>query len=54
MNRIQLMNDGKRRWIVTIFWQGEDDKTPQTRDLLFADPSLRSLITYTPNAKQFP
>jgi hypothetical protein len=22
------MDDGKRWWIVTIFWQGEDDKTP--------------------------
>ena len=26
INSIQLMNDGKRWWIVTIFWQGEDDK----------------------------
>src|SRR5205807_6267219 len=25
INSIQLMNDGKRWWIVTIFWQGEDD-----------------------------
>lgn len=28
INSIQLMNDGKRWWIVTIFWQGEDDKNP--------------------------
>jgi hypothetical protein len=28
INSIQLMNDGKRWWIVTIFWQGEDSKTP--------------------------
>jgi hypothetical protein len=28
INSIQLMNDGKRWWVVTIFWQGEDDKTP--------------------------
>jgi hypothetical protein len=28
INSIQLMNDGKRWWIVTIFWQGEDDKAP--------------------------
>jgi len=28
INSIQLMNDGKRWWIVTIFWQGEDAKTP--------------------------
>lgn len=26
INSIQLMNDGKRWWIVTIFWQGEDEK----------------------------
>jgi len=28
INSIQLMNDGKRWWIVTIFWQGEDEKAP--------------------------
>ena len=28
INSIQLMNDGQRWWIVTIFWQGEDDKNP--------------------------
>ena len=28
INSIQLMNDGKRWWIVTIFWLGEDEKTP--------------------------
>jgi hypothetical protein len=22
------MNDGKRWWIVTIWWQGEDEKNP--------------------------
>ena len=27
INSIQLMNDGTRWWIVTIFWQGEDEKT---------------------------
>jgi hypothetical protein len=27
INSIQLMNDGKRWWVVTIFWQGEDEKT---------------------------
>jgi len=26
LNSIQLMNDGTRWWVVTIFWQGEDDK----------------------------
>lgn len=28
VNSIQLMNDGSRWWIVTIFWQGEDAKSP--------------------------
>ena len=28
INSIQLMNDGTRWWIVTIFWQGEDEKSP--------------------------
>src|SRR5262245_15413006 len=28
INSIQLMNDGKRWWIVTIFWQGESETTP--------------------------
>jgi hypothetical protein len=28
INSIQLMNDGTRWWIVTIFWQGEDEKHP--------------------------
>ena len=28
INSIQLMNDGQRWWIVTIFWQGEDEKHP--------------------------
>jgi len=28
INSIQLMNDGKRWWIVTIFWQAEDEKNP--------------------------
>ena len=28
INSIQLMNDGKRWWVVTIFWQGEDEKHP--------------------------
>jgi len=28
INSIQLMNDGKRWWIVTIFWEGEDEKSP--------------------------
>jgi hypothetical protein len=28
INSIQLMNDGKRWWIVTVLWQGEDEKNP--------------------------
>ena len=28
INSIQLMNDGKRWWIVTIFWQAEDMQNP--------------------------
>ena len=28
INSIQLMNDGKRWWVVTIFWQGENEKNP--------------------------
>jgi hypothetical protein len=28
INSIQLVNDGKRWWIVTVFWQGEDEKNP--------------------------
>jgi hypothetical protein len=28
INSMQLMNDGTRWWLVTIFWQGEDEKTP--------------------------
>jgi len=28
INSIQLMYDGKRWWVVTIFWQAEDDKNP--------------------------
>jgi hypothetical protein len=27
INSIQLMNDGKRWWIVTVFWQAEDPQT---------------------------
>jgi len=31
INSIQLMNDGKRWWVVSIFWQGEDDKAKLPR-----------------------
>jgi hypothetical protein len=28
VNSIQLMNDGKRWWVVSIFWEGETPRTP--------------------------
>ena len=28
VNSIQMVNDGNRWWIVTVFWQGEDEKNP--------------------------
>jgi hypothetical protein len=34
INSFQLVNDGKRWWIVTIFWQGEDDKNPLPAEYL--------------------
>jgi hypothetical protein len=34
INSIQLMNDGLRWWIVTIFWQGEDEKNPLPAEYL--------------------
>jgi hypothetical protein len=27
INSIQLLNDGKRWWVVSVFWEGETDKT---------------------------
>lgn len=37
INSIQLMNDGGRWWIVTIFWQGEDEKNPLPEKYLKSD-----------------
>src|SRR5438876_12112433 len=34
INSIQLMNDGRRWWVVTIFWQGEDEKNPLPAEYL--------------------
>ncbi len=34
INSNQLMNDGKRWWVVTIFWQGEDEKNPLPAEYL--------------------
>lgn len=34
INSIQLMNDGKRWWIVTVFWQAEDATNPLPSEYL--------------------
>ncbi len=34
INSIQLQNDGKRWWIITVFWQGEDEKNPLPAEYL--------------------
>ena len=34
INSIQMMNDGKRWWIVTVFWQAEDEKNPLPAEYL--------------------
>ncbi len=34
INSFQLMNDGHRWWIVTIFWQGETAETPIPKEYL--------------------
>jgi len=34
INSIQLLNDGKRWWIVTVFWQAEDEKNPLPAEYL--------------------
>lgn len=34
INSIQLMNDGKRWWIVSVFWQAEDEKNPLPAEYL--------------------
>lgn len=34
INSIQLMNDGKRWWIVTVFWQAEDARNPLPAEYL--------------------
>ena len=34
INSIQLWNDGKRWWVLTVMWQGEDDKTPLPAEYL--------------------
>jgi len=34
INSIQLMNDGKRWWIVTVFWEAESKDTPLPKKYL--------------------
>jgi len=34
INSFQLMNDGMRWWIVTIFWQGETSESPIPQEFL--------------------
>lgn len=34
INSIQLMNDGHRWWVVTIFWEGETQRTPLPKKYL--------------------
>ena len=36
INSIQLWNDGKRWWVVTIFWEGETPSNPIPADYLSA------------------
>jgi hypothetical protein len=38
INSIQLMNDGKRWWVVTIFWEGETERTPLPEQYLKSEP----------------
>lgn len=39
INSIQLMNDGKRWWIVNIFWQAEDAQRPLPQNYLESSKS---------------
>lgn len=34
INSFQLMNDGKRWWVVTIFWEGESPENPIPKEYL--------------------
>ena len=34
INSFQLLNDGKRWWVVTIYWQGETPETPIPKEFL--------------------
>lgn len=34
INSFQLLNDGKRWWVLTIYWQGETPETPIPKEFL--------------------
>lgn len=34
INSIQLLNDGKRWWVMTVYWQGETPETPLPKKYL--------------------
>ena len=38
INSIQLVNDGKRWWIVTVFWEAETERTPLPEKYLKSVP----------------
>jgi hypothetical protein len=38
INSIQLMNDGRRWWVVTIYWEGETERTPLPQKYLKSVP----------------
>ena len=38
INSIQLMNDGRRWWVVSIFWEAESPQAPIPREYLTAGP----------------
>ncbi len=38
INSIQLMNDGRRWWVVTIFWEAETPRTPIPKQYLRSAP----------------
>ncbi|MFL6282099.1 MAG: hypothetical protein ACJ74Q_02905 [Pyrinomonadaceae bacterium] len=37
INSIQLMNDGKRWWVVSVFWEAETPRTPLPKKYLKSD-----------------
>lgn len=39
INSFQLLFDGKRWWVLTIYWQAETPENPIPKDYLFAKPA---------------